>query len=394
MSYMSRRFAATLAVILCAVWLVSPPVSAAEDPAAAVYSIADVPADVTAANANTARDQALSQAERAALTQLLTRLGAGEGLSVKLGDDAIANMVQSFEVQNEKASGVRYIGVFSIQFRPSAVRKFLTAHNVTADENRGAPVLVLPVMTTGGRAVLWEDSTRWRAAWDKTNRASGMVPVVLAAGDLDDIAALSSTEAAAAKAEGIQKLIAKYQTSGAAIVTYDADAAKTGTAKVTVVETDVAGAAQPPLTFEIPQPKDGNADLAMAQAVQQIRRQLEASWRQHAHSETVVAGAEAGAASGEAEVKPPQPGPETHIAASVSAATLAEWGQIRRRLGNVPAITTLSVNSMTRGDIHLDLGYHGSIDDLQNALSAQGLVMRTSVAGGGWVIEDGSIVPR
>lgn len=100
--------------------------AATDTPAPAVavdpYTITDVSADVTADKAVHARDKALMQAERTAYSQLCARLGM-EDDSAKLNDDAIAALVQSFEVQSERLSAVRYIGVFTIRFKASAVQK-------------------------------------------------------------------------------------------------------------------------------------------------------------------------------------------------------------------------------------------------------------------------------
>jgi hypothetical protein len=115
------------------------------------YTVADVNADVTADNAAHARDQALIKAERTAFEQLCARLGAPENTD-KLSDDAIAAMVQSFEVQSEHLSAVRYIGVFTIRFKPTALQKRLgkymsdaAAANspLTTDEAR--PVTAMPL---------------------------------------------------------------------------------------------------------------------------------------------------------------------------------------------------------------------------------------------------------
>src|ERR1700722_8018446 len=52
-----------------------------------LYQITDVPVDVTADSAAHARDQAVAGAQRAALEQLLSRLGADSSLVAKLEDD-------------------------------------------------------------------------------------------------------------------------------------------------------------------------------------------------------------------------------------------------------------------------------------------------------------------
>ena len=91
-------------------------------PTLETFTVSDVNADVTADTASHARDKALVQAERLAYVQLCGRLSAADN-SADLDDDAIAGLVQSFEVQSERLSSVRYIGVFTIRFKPISTQK-------------------------------------------------------------------------------------------------------------------------------------------------------------------------------------------------------------------------------------------------------------------------------
>jgi hypothetical protein len=209
-------------------------------PAASVadtYTVTDVNADVTADNATHARDQALTQAERQAFTQLCARLGASDS-AAKLDDNAIADLVQSFEVQSEHLSPVRYIGVFTIRFKPLSV----------------------------------------------------------------------------------QKKIAKA----------------------------------------LPPPADADADAPPAVVV---------------------------------EGKPMPQGALAHVLISVQADSLASWMQIKHRLNAVPQVATIDTLDLGRGTSHIDLAYAGSLADLQQALTLQGLILRQTPTGI-WDLYDGSMVPR
>lgn len=202
----------------------TPPAPAVAEP----YTVADVNADVTADTAAHARDKALMQAERLAYGQLCGRLSAPDN-SAKLSDDAIAAMVQSFEVQSEHVSAVRYIGVYTIRFKPSAVQK------------------------------------------------KGAIPV---------------------------------------------------SAK--------------------------------------------------------------GSLGGEGKL-PPQ-GPISHVTVAVQTDSLAAWGQIKKRLNAVPQVSKIDTLDLGRGTSHIDLSYGGAIGDLEQAVTAQGLVLRQTESG--WELYDGSMVPR
>lgn len=164
------------------------PAPVAVDP----YTVTDVAADVTADSAAHARDQALIQAERAAFTQLCARLNAPESLA-KLNDDGVAALVQSFDVQSEKLSAVRYIGVFTIRFKASALAKKLghaaaapnpvTATTTPADNTMNA-VPDAATLASAGHLVVAVPSPSL-AAFTQTKKRIASLARVLAIETLD-----------------------------------------------------------------------------------------------------------------------------------------------------------------------------------------------------------------
>jgi hypothetical protein len=91
--------------------------------AAAPYEVTGVAVDVTAADAATARDQAIVEGQRKAFTMLMERLvGTEQAPSIPTPEDAqLSSMVQDFEVESERLSSVRYIGVMTFRFDAAAV---------------------------------------------------------------------------------------------------------------------------------------------------------------------------------------------------------------------------------------------------------------------------------
>jgi len=94
-------------------------------PPTSPYIVTDVAVDVTADSAAKARDQAIAEAQRTGFKQLLEKINADPALGAKLSDNDLSTLVQNFEVKSEHASDVRYIGSFTVQFRPNAVRSYL-----------------------------------------------------------------------------------------------------------------------------------------------------------------------------------------------------------------------------------------------------------------------------
>jgi hypothetical protein len=202
------------------------------------FTVSDVGVDVTAESASKARDKAIMEAERAAYTQLCARLGVPDGAE-KLNDDEIAALVQSFEVQSERVSAVRYVGTFTILFNPTALKKRIS------------------------------------------------LPPALPQ-------SLSETTAVE-----VNQLPAQAESRGALL----------------------------------------------------------------------------------------------HLTVAVKANTLAQWTQIKKRLGSIPQVSSIDTLDVGRGLIHIDLSYNGSFEELKRATLTQGLVLRQEVTG---VLElyDGSMVFR
>jgi hypothetical protein len=108
-----------LSAILAFAFLSAAALAVAAPPAlAATYTVTGVPVDVTADNAAAARDQAITQGQRAALKLLVENMmGTEKAAQSPLPDDAaISEMVQDFEVENEKLSDVRYVGTMTFRF--------------------------------------------------------------------------------------------------------------------------------------------------------------------------------------------------------------------------------------------------------------------------------------
>jgi hypothetical protein len=98
--------------------------------AARPYEVSGVNVDVTASDAATARDQAIIEGQRAALKMLIEDLlGAETAAQIALpGDDAISEMVEDFEIESERLSSVRYIGVLTYRFDSFKVDDLLAAY--------------------------------------------------------------------------------------------------------------------------------------------------------------------------------------------------------------------------------------------------------------------------
>jgi hypothetical protein len=348
----------------------------------AAYVVTDVPVDVKADSATHAREQAITEAQRTALATLLDRFSVDPSMAAKLKAEDLATLVQNFEVQSERASSVRYIGTFTVQFRPNAVRKFLGSKNVAVSDTRSASILVLPVFVSAGRPILWEETTRWRSVWDKGSHDDGLVPVVLPAGGLDDIAMLSTEEASLGKSEGLKAISAKYQAGGIAVAILNGspDATASGY-KIDLTRYDGEGHSLSVDHLTLPAIADKNAvDAGLADGMRQVRRQLEKDWLQDQKQPQPAAtpvtendGQGVSVSNALPEYAPPTQPPMLHLPVTVPVGTLAEWAQIHGILNGTPGVGYVDVITIGRGVVMIEMDLSTSIFEVQAALAQQRL---------------------
>ncbi len=339
----------------------------AQSDEAAIYQVTDVAVDITADSAAHARDQAIASAQRLAFEQLLGRLGAEGVLAARLDDDSLAALVQSFEVQNERRSSVRYLGTFTVQFRPVATHDWLTKSGATLTEVRSKPMVVLPVFANNGHPILWEDRTKWRTVWDNAH-GGGLVPIIVPNGGLDDIAVMSADEAVKGNSGAIKALAEKYQAGGIVVATLDGNFDTPGAAfKITVAPYDAEGQAGDPVYLNLqPATDKAGIDTALVQAVSQVRTVMESDWRQSV-----------------AKTVPTATG---QLAVTVPIATLDEWTLIKHKLDGVHSVDHVKLVTLARGATSIELDFHGGTEQLQDDLTSQNLAL-TQDGTGGWILQ-------
>src|SRR5215471_5445483 len=181
-----------------------------------------VKVDATADSAGAARDLARIDGQRRALALVVDRLSGSpeSGKLLKLDDKAITDMVESFEVGNERMSAVRYIADYTFHLRPSKVRRLV--HVVDSAAAEGAkpaaaessakpavaeggdrPIVVLPVYRDTAGLVLWDDPNAWREAWGQRSAAAGPVELSVPLGDASDLATIDANRAASGKSDAL-----------------------------------------------------------------------------------------------------------------------------------------------------------------------------------------------
>ena len=354
---MARRLNLRAWLTMAAVLAIACGRAAADD----LYSVGGIAVDRTAATAQQARDAAIADAEQKAFAILMRRLTApsqAARLPQPTGRD-LADLVQGFQVESERASATRYVATLDIAFQPDAVRQLLATAGVGAVQVAARPLLVVPLYHAGGRTLLWEDGNGWRQAWAEHPPHTGLVTLVLPEGDAADLEALDVEDAAAAKPGVFDGIMSRYHTGGALLV--DATPESGGVA-VKAVELG-GGGKREVFTGRIAREGSESDRVLLARAAQAIGDALEDRLRR----DNLVA-----------------PGSGGTVTAQIPLDGLSSWLAVRRDLQSVGVVQRLALRALSKREATVDIAFAGDQAQLASALAQTG--WRLERAGDGWIL--------
>jgi hypothetical protein len=313
---------------------------------------ATVKVDATADSAAAARTIARTDGQRRALTQVIDGLtGSTDATKLpKLDDRTITDMVDSFEVANEKMSAVRYLADYTFHFRASKVRQLLRNAGIAFSQSPGSqspgkPVIVVPAYRDGDKTVLWDDPNPWREAWAQVPAGSGPTRLSLPLGGIADVTAIDAEQAGSGDAQALTD-IAQHNDGDVALVAL-AIARRQGDR--------LAGVDLSLKRYRLGQLVDSRADSVDANPGEDAADLLKRA------AAVAVADIEHGA--------PPKSSKEASLDAVVPISSLGDWIEMRQRLAAVPAIHQIDLLSLSRQQAKIALKYVGSPDQLKSDLA-------------------------
>ncbi len=351
------RYWRAAAVVIGLVLAGSPAPAQTPGTAAGVYTVANVPVDATAASADAAREAARLQGERQAYNILLARLTrASDASRLPPASDAMLNdLIQGFEVGNERHSAVRYLANYTFHFRPDAVRQLLRGAGVPFAETPSKPLVVLPVFANGATTTLWEDPNPWRVAWNQRNAPAGLVPLVMPFGGAEDIAAIDMPRALSGDSAALTAISQRYD--GADVLVAKATVTNAGAANETVAVTATrfspgSGAAPQNWTGSYTLGTGEDEAALLARAVAGTVAQVEDAWK----------------AANILDLNQ-----VATVTATVPISSLQDWVGVRRKLGAIPAVQKADLMEINRQQADIVIHYVGDLAQLQLALAQNNL---------------------
>jgi hypothetical protein len=321
-----------------------------------VFVVTPVPVDVTAESALAAREQALKIGQELAWKRLIDRLTlAGEaGGLMQYGAEQLVPLIQGFEVLRERTSAVRYLASLSYRFNRDEVRKELTRAGVAFAETPSRPVLIIPVLTSQGVGVLWEDPNPWREAWQNLPPRDGLLPIAVPYGDLADIRDLSTVQALRGDEDRLRAVADRYGARDVVI----ARAARTFDPRDNLPVLEIAivrrggGRMEETIIDSIKGQSPDDLIGLLDAGVTRVVSTLSSAWKR---ANLVL------------------PGLETRVTVVVPIDGFGRWLSIRRRLEGIGVLRRSELLRLSKREAMIDLWVQGGAEQLRNAVRQRDL---------------------
>jgi hypothetical protein len=159
---------------------------------ASTFEIGGIEVDVSAENADKAREEGWRQAQRNGWKALWAKTnGRPAEEAPGLNDSALNGLVAGIVVEQEQIGPKRYIATLGILFDRARTGQLL---GVSGSVRRSAPMLVIPVMLTGSSFQSFESRNLWQQAWARFRTGNSPVDYVRPTGSGIDPLLLNVTQ--------------------------------------------------------------------------------------------------------------------------------------------------------------------------------------------------------
>ena len=136
------------------------------------YEVGSVSVDVSGPNAQAARLAGWREAQREAWVQLSRRLGGGGAL---VPDGTLDSLVTAIVVGNEQVGPNRYIAQLGVLFDRARTAGLL---GISSYMTRSPPLVVVPVVWSGGVGGVFEQRTAWQEAWARFRTSTSEIDYI------------------------------------------------------------------------------------------------------------------------------------------------------------------------------------------------------------------------
>ncbi len=138
------------------------------------FEVSGIAVETTGDTAEEARVNGWKKAQKLGWEQLWKDTNHS-GKAPALSDGAIDSMVSAVVIEREQLGPRRYIATLGVIFDRARAGELL---GMTGEVSRSAPLLVIPVLHSGGAAQVFEVRTPWQKAWAEYRTANSAIDYV------------------------------------------------------------------------------------------------------------------------------------------------------------------------------------------------------------------------
>ncbi|MBV8978441.1 MAG: hypothetical protein JO261_04245 [Alphaproteobacteria bacterium] len=321
-----------------------------------LYTVGNIHVDASGISTSAARSAALAQGRPKAWTVLYRRLTHQQdwGKQPQLDDASLERLIRTFTVANERRSTTRYVADVSYSFSPESVARVLSGSGVAFAQSQAKRLLLVPMAPGYSRG------SPWTAAFAAPRFAQSAVPFSLPGNENLEGMTLDT-----ANWQQIEPIATRLHAGEAVLVL----ATPNGKTLTLTLKRMGPGALPAKSSVEVPM-LPGGAPATYAAAADAALHAIEEMWK----SQSALNISQQG-----------------HLAADVRIESLAQWGALQAQMAAVPNVAGISVTAMDIGLVRINVTYLGTIDQLKDALAAQGVALASR--GGVWSIASAAPAP-
>ncbi|TVV72806.1 heavy-metal-associated domain-containing protein [Sphingomonas solaris] len=354
------------------------------------YEVMGVPVDVVGRTADAARTGGWRVAQRQGWKMLWARVnGRPVGEAPGLPDGTLDSIVAGIVVESEQIGPRRYVARLGVLFDRARTGQFLGGGGQVT---RSAPMLVIPILYSGGAATSFEQRNEWQRAWARFRSGGSPVDYVRPVGNGSDPLLLNAAQTRRPGRAWWRLLLDQYGAADIVVPEVYLSRAFPGgpvTARFVarhgpdaqVIETFTLRAAD---ADSMPAMLDDGVrriDAAYAQALREGRLQPDASLVVEEPDAAPVNDTIAADETVDISAAPAAAG-ISGITLQVDTADAAALGQAEASLRGVPGVRSATTTSLALGGISLiRVQFEGDPAALRLALAARG--WRVEDSGGG-----------
>lgn len=313
----------------------------------------EIKVDVTDKNASIAREKAITNASRAAITAVAGRISTSDG-AAKIGemtDAQLINFVKETSVINEKNSDVRYIADLRIVINEDLLKQYMMERDIPLNQNTtGNSILIIPLFRefATDAPMLWETTNPWKQAWSTIRSTSGIkfVPISSSAGFIN---AINAEQASASDSQSLEKVALMSGTNDV----YVLDATYNGVEGLKIIATSLSGEH---FTIDVAGAKSSGAEL-FNQAVIESCNQISTRTLESKNTLAAI---------------------ENELTILHPFSSLKQWIRTEQLIKSLNVVNKIEVQAMAQGKAQFKIFYTGTISNLKHLLSSQGYLLEDS----------------